>query len=177
LIQITLRKDPTLVHVIDVCALGKKAFDITTSSGVSLRSMLKSRTVTKSWFDARNHVDALKHHLDIEPQNVLDMQQAYVLYRRRRGDIVTRLPGLAHCVSDCCKVDFLKWTRNFGLHLFGNDGHAIFTKRPLDPALIIYAAAHSRYLFDLQDVLAKELGSQDALVKELGYDTWRRKQV
>lgn len=163
LIQMTLRTDPMLVHVIDIWALGKKAFEIATSSGISLRSVLNSRTVTKVWFDGWNFGDALKHQVDIEPHNVLDVQLAYVLCRGQRGNVGTYLPGLAQCVSDCCKLDFLKHTSQLAEDLCGND--AIFTKRPLHPALIIFAAARSRYLFDLQDVLAKELDSQRALAK------------
>jgi len=177
LTQLTLRKDPTLVHVIDIWALGKKAFDIATASGMSLRSVLESRTVTKSWFDGQNHVGVLEHQLDIKPQNVLDMQRAYALSRILWGDFVTSLPGLAQCISDCCSVNFLKFSKHLGQDLCGNDGHTILTKRPLHPALIIYKAAHARFLFDLQDALAKELDCLDALAKEIGDETWRGKVV
>lgn len=144
LIQLVCSKDPTQVHVIDMWVLGKEALDVSTSSGLTLRGILTSDTVTKLWFDPRNDVDALYHQFGTKPGKVLDLQLLYVYSRRYRGEHVLHVPGLGRCVKECCRVEFLSSIKNIGQGLCNSNNYACFKKRPLDPALIVYAAADVR---------------------------------
>jgi exonuclease 3'-5' domain-containing protein 1 len=60
------------VHLVDVTTLGRQAFEVTNSSGRSLRSVLESSDVIKVFFDIRNDSNAMCGLNGIKVQGIQD---------------------------------------------------------------------------------------------------------
>jgi ribonuclease D len=92
--------------------------------------------------------------LGLMPERVFDTELAGRLLGRERV-------GLAPLVES-----------ELGVHLEKGHGSADWSKRPLDPALIRYAALDVEYLIELRDVLANELrGTGKTHIAEQEFDT------
>merc|ERR1719174_796785 len=101
LVQMTCSDDPTLVYVLDIYVLGKRAFSMATPEGTSMKSILENVNIRKVWFDPRNDVDALYHQFGIMPRGIFDLQLAEVADRRNRGLNVHFVQGLHKCLTQC----------------------------------------------------------------------------
>jgi len=157
LIQMTVSDDPTLVYVLDVHVLGRKAFTLTTPNGTSMKRVLEEQSIRKVWFDPRNDVDALYHQFEIMPRGIFDLQLAEVADRRSRGLNVHYVQGLHKCLAQCSQLHdegkvFAERINTLGKSLFepqnGGD-YEVFRRRPLHPVILVYAAHDSRYMLML----------------------------
>ncbi|CAD7955274.1 unnamed protein product [Amoebophrya sp. A25] len=143
----------------------------TKSSGLSLKSLLESEVVTKSWFDCRNDCDALWWQFHISPKHVFDIQVADVLLRKNRGFSVKYVVGLMKAldnIKDLLRPEELRFAQEIavkGKQLFdpsqGGD-YAVFAQRPLASRLLIYSAHDCRHLLRLHENLTEKLSMYDA---------------
>ncbi|CAD7950138.1 unnamed protein product [Amoebophrya sp. A120] len=170
LIQLTLSQSPTIVYVIDVfhltniCVAG-----VCTAKGTSLKTILESEAIEKVWFDPRNDADALYHQFGVYPKNIFDLQLAEVASRRSQGLNVAYVQGLNKVLFHCSALDntqkkFSEHIGALGKNLFepacGGD-YNIFTKRPLDPQILVYSAHDARYMLELRTHLIENIKDKD----------------
>jgi len=166
LVQMTLSDDPTLVYVLDIHVLGKRAFTMMTPDGTCMKGILENEAIRKVWFDPRNDVDALYHQFDILPKGIFDLQLAEVADRRNRGLNVHFVQGLYKCLTQCPALQseqkvFAEKINSLGKSLFEplNGGqYEIFQQRPLNPVILVYAAHDSRYMLLLYEQYLSSIG-------------------
>lgn len=166
LVQMTCSDDPTLVYVLDVYLLGKRAFTMTTPDGTSMKGILEDETVRKAWFDPRNDIDALYHQFGIMPRGIFDLQLAEVADRRKRGLNVHYVQGLHKCLTQCPALQseqkvFADKINSLGKRLFepqNGGSYEIFQQRPLNPVILVYAAHDSRYMLLLYEQYLQCIG-------------------
>lgn len=168
LVQMTCSDDPTLVYVLDIYVLGRRAFVMETVNGTSMKSLLESESVRKVWFDPRNDVDALYHQFGIMPKGIFDVQLAEVADRRNRGLSVNYVQSLYKCLGQCPSLQgeqkvFADKINDLGKKLFepsygGN--YEIFQQRPLNPVIMVYAAHDSRYMLLLYEHYVTQIPNQ-----------------
>jgi len=166
LVQMTCSDDPTLVYVLDVYLLGKRAFTMTTPDGTSMKGILEDETVRKAWFDPRNDIDALYHQFGIMPRGIFDLQLAEVADRRKRGLNVHFVQGLHKCLTQCPALQseqkvFADKINSLGKRLFepqNGGSYEIFQQRPLNPVILVYAAHDSRYMLLLYEQYLQCIG-------------------
>eukprot|EP00419_Tripos_fusus_P022803 CAMPEP_0172713128 /NCGR_PEP_ID=MMETSP1074-20121228/61501_1 /TAXON_ID=2916 /ORGANISM="Ceratium fusus, Strain PA161109" /LENGTH=493 /DNA_ID=CAMNT_0013537157 /DNA_START=59 /DNA_END=1540 /DNA_ORIENTATION=- len=165
LVQMMCSDDPTLVYVLDVHILGRRAFTLTTPQGTCMKGLLEEHSIRKIWFDPRNDVDALYHQFGIIPRGIFDLQLAEVADRRNRGLNVYFVQGLQKCLVQCADLQadqkvFADRINQLGKSLFEptNGGqYEIFQLRPLNPVILVYAAHDSRYLLVLYEHFLQSL--------------------
>ena len=179
LIQVCLRSDPTLVYVIDVHVLGSHGMFLENKHGMSFKSLMESPQFLKIWFDPRNDVDALWHQFGIQPTRVFDLQLAEVSDRRSHGKKARFVYGLNRCLRSCENIRDengnvmppFQYDNGFAGSIdtvakgkfepdHGGD-YKVFQDRPLDPAILVYAAHDVRYMFALFDYYMKRIQKQD----------------
>jgi hypothetical protein len=166
LVQMTCSDDPTLVYVLDIHMLGKRAFTMMTPDGTSMKTILENEAIRKVWFDPRNDVDALYHQFGIMPRGIFDLQLAEVADRRNRGLNVHFVQGLHKCLTQCPALQseqkvFAEKINSLGKSLFEpqNGGtYEIFQQRPLNPVILVYAAHDSRYMLLLYEQYLSTIG-------------------
>jgi len=166
LVQMTLSDDPTLVYVLDIHVLGKRAFTMMTPDGTCMKGILENEAIRKVWFDPRNDVDALYHQFGILPKGIFDLQLAEVADRRNRGLNVHFVQGLYKCLTQCPALQseqkvFAEKINSLGKSLFEplNGGqYEIFQQRPLNPVILVYAAHDSRYMLLLYEQYLSSIG-------------------
>jgi hypothetical protein len=171
LVQMTCSDDPTLVYVLDVYVLGKRAFSMATPEGTSMKSILEDENVRKAWFDPRNDIDALYHQFGIMPRGIFDLQLAEVADRRKRGLNVHFVQGLYKCLTQCQSLKseqkvFAEKINSLGKSLFepqNGGSYEIFQQRPLNPVILVYAAHDSRYMLLLYEQYLQCIGEQWAV--------------
>lgn len=159
LVQMTCSDDPTLVYVLDIHVMQKRAFSMQTPNGTSMKNILENEDIRKVWFDPRNDIDALYHQFGIMPRGIFDLQLAEVADRRNRGLNVHFVQGLYKCLTQCPALQseqkvFAEKINALGKSLFepANGGHyEIFQQRPLNPVILVYAAHDSRYMLLLYE--------------------------
>jgi len=140
------------VLLIDIETMGNKAFN----EG-RLRELLESETLMKLCYDCRADADALHHLHGVTPHNLFDLQIAYCTKRDR--DSLRRDPylkGLGHALQDLslgsAQAQQLEQVKNKGLALFVPEkggSYEVWRQRPLQQALIDYAALDVAYLHDM----------------------------
>mmetsp|Transcript_51102 Transcript_51102/g.118770 ORF Transcript_51102/g.118770 Transcript_51102/m.118770 type:complete len:458 (+) Transcript_51102:549-1922(+) len=168
LVQMTCSDDPSLVYVLDVHVLGKRAFTMQTPQGTSMKGLLEEQAIRKVWFDPRNDVDALYHQFGIMPRGIFDLQLAEVADRRNRGLNVHYVQGLHKCLTQCPELQseqkvFAERINTLGKSLFEpQDGgnYEIFRHRPLNPVILVYAAHDSRYMLVLHEQYVQSIGTR-----------------
>lgn len=84
------------IYLIDIHRLGKTAFSTTNSSATSLKTILKSPTIPKVFFNIRNDSDALFSHFQISVNGIKDLQLMELASRKGTQDLVA---GLAKCIE------------------------------------------------------------------------------
>lgn len=72
-------RSPNSTFLIDICTLGRAAFDEVAGAATSLREILASRTILKVTFDCRNLADALYNVYGVLLENTKDMQCMHML--------------------------------------------------------------------------------------------------
>jgi len=165
LVQMTCSDDPTLVYVLDVHILGRRAFTLTAPQGTCMKGLLEEQSIRKIWFDPRNDVDALYHQFGIIPRGIFDLQLAEVADRRKRGLNVYFVQGLQNCLAQYADLQsdqkvFAERIKQLGKSLYEptNGGHyEVFQVRPLNPVILVYAAHDSRYLLVLYEHFLQSL--------------------
>lgn len=168
LVQMTCSDDPTLVYVLDIHLLGKRAFTMMTPEGTSIKAIFENEAIRKVWFDPRNDVDALYHQFGIMPRGIFDLQLAEVADRRNRGLNVHFVQGLYKCLTQCPAMQseqkvFAEKINTLGKSLFepANGGnYEIFQQRPLNPVILVYAAHDSRYMLLLYEQYLSVIGDR-----------------
>lgn len=85
------------VYLLDITALGEKAFSTETGDCMTLRSVLESSSIPKAFFDVRNDSDALYSHFNISLAGVVDIQLMEIATRRSNLRCVN---GLARCIEN-----------------------------------------------------------------------------
>jgi hypothetical protein len=168
LVQMTCSDDPTLVYVLDIFVLGRRAFTMSTVGGLTMKGLLEDENIRKVWFDPRNDVDALWHQFGIMPRGIFDLQLAEVADRRNRGLNVHYVQGLYKCLTQCPSLQsdqkvFAEKINSLGKSLFepANGGaYEIFQQRPLNPVILVYAAHDSRYMLLLYEQYLSSIGSR-----------------
>jgi len=166
LVQMTCSDDPTLVYVLDIHLLGKRAFTMMTPDGTSMKGILEDVNIRKVWFDPRNDVDALYHQFGIMPRGIFDLQLAEVADRRNRGLNVHFVQGLYKCLTQCPALQneqkvFAQKINDLGKSLFepqNGGNYEIFQQRPLNPVILVYAAHDSRYMLLLYEQYLSSIG-------------------
>jgi ribonuclease D len=119
--------------VVDVIKLGQVP---------ELLAVLRSRAITKIFHDVSFDFRILNHQFGCLPLNVFDTQLAAVLLGKR--DI-----GLGSLLHEY-----------FGVKKESKFQVADWTKRPLMPEMVNYAAKDTKYLIPLKEVLLKELAAK-----------------
>jgi len=165
LVQMTCSDDPTLVYVLDVHRLGRRAFTLMAPQGTCMKGLLEEQSIRKIWFDPRNDVDALYHQFGIIPRGIFDLQLAEVADRRKRGLNVYFVQGLQNCLAQYADLQsdqkvFAERIKQLGKSLYEptNGGHyEVFQVRPLNPVILVYAAHDSRYLLVLYEHFLQSL--------------------
>ena len=154
LMQLASRTGPVLL--VDIITLGKAAFE----EG-KVKELLESKSMLKLCYDGRADSDATFHQFGVHPANLYDIQVAYCTKRdqtslRGRDRFVK---GLKSAIEDCPGLSYetrrnLEKTKTTGVDLFApeNGGsYDVWKNRPLDAALISYAAADVRFLHMMYD--------------------------
>eukprot|EP00398_MALV-I-01_sp_L67-1_P000592 gene592-88_t len=184
LIQACLRSDPTLVYLIDVHVLGRQGMQLETKSGLSFQKILTEADFLKLFFDPRNDVDALWHQFGIKPTHVFDLQIAELAERRSRGLQTRYVYGLFRCLKMLegnpfdYDHDFARQIDAVAKSLFEPDcggDYKIFQDRPLNPAILVYAAHDVRYMFGLFDYFMERLRKMDKEEEQKAKDQPNRK--
>lgn len=150
--------------LLDVWALGEKAFNTSTPSGTNLRSILESEDIPKVFFDVRNDADALFAHFGISLQDVWDIQLMEVAARRFSKQY---LAGLGKCIERDAQltdaaIEIWKATKEKGLSLFAPErggSYEIFNTRPLPEDIVQYCAQDVVHLPLLWKTYKKSLSS------------------
>lgn len=181
LVQLSCSADQTLVYVLDVHLLGKKAFSMKTRNGTCLKGLLEDPNLKKVWFDPRNDVDALYYQFAISPRGVFDLQLAEVADRRNRGFNVNFVQGLHKLLCQCPQLTeeqktFAGRINDMGKNLFepNNGGsYEVFQQRPLHPIILVYAAHDARYLLTLHEQFYNALASTPWMVRVQAASDWR----
>jgi len=145
------------VFLIDVFALGEKAFNTPNQAGRTLRTVLESASMPKVFFDVRNDADALFAHYKIQLQAVHDIQLMEFATRNWSKE---RVVGLAHCIQKDAHLSpeaKAVWKANkkrisalFASELGGS--YEVFNVRPLPQDTFDYCTQDVRYLHDLWSV-------------------------
>lgn len=168
LVQMTCSDDPTLVYVLDIHLLEKRAFTMATPNGTSMQGILEDEKTLKVWFDPRNDIDALYHQFGIMPRGIFDLQLAEVADRRKRGLNVHFVQGLYKCLTQCPALQaeqkvFAQKINDLGKSLFepqNGGNYEIFQQRPLNPVILVYAAHDSRYMLLLYEQYLSTIGER-----------------
>ena len=138
--------------LIDIHVLSEKAFLTPNESGMTLKSLLESDSITKVFFDVRNDADALYAHFGIRLQGVHDLQLMEVASRRRSDKAM--VSGLAKCIENHLglnseAIEAFKSNKQRGLSLFAPEhggSYKIFNARPLCQEIIDYCTQDVTYL-------------------------------
>lgn len=165
------------VYLIDVFVLDQLAFDTTSQSGTTLRSILESAIIPKVFFDVRNDADALYALFNIKLRCVHDIQLLEVATRSPPND---RVFGLQRCIANDAQLSAKarkRWnaTKERGKALFvpGKGGsYEIFNIRPLQDTIINYCAGDVVHLPRLYQVYSQKIDT--SLLKRVQEETRRR---
>lgn len=142
ILQILVAPSPQ-VYLVDVYQLQRDAFETPGSGGQTLKSIFKSGTIPKVFFDVRRDSDALFAHYGVDLNCVIDVQLLEYATRDWRGDY---LNGLARCIKEDARLTRSETERctdvkEAGRSLFApeEDGsYEVFLERPLSTRLIRY---------------------------------------
>ena len=168
-LSITSRDGP--VYLIDVKALGKRAFE------GALRELLESKSITKLVFDSRNDADALWHIYGVKLQGVVDVQLLHTLHTadanapsrasfndkfKYNASTVRHLTGLKSCIDlylGKSHQELTKIKESVGKEMTRDKD--VWGERPLRTDLQKYCAIDTTLLFPLYDILkeGKDMGS------------------
>ncbi|KZL80138.1 3 -5 exonuclease [Colletotrichum incanum] len=139
-------------YLIDVCALGHKAFSTPgKKSSWTLKDVLESLEIIKVFFDVRNDSDALFAHFGISLDGVQDIQ---LMEFASRVAHKSYLCGLAKCIdrdSPLTPEERRTWSvvKEMGRKLFDpacGGGYAVFNKRPLPREILQYCIQDVQHL-------------------------------
>lgn len=153
------------VWIVDVHTMGEKAFD-----DGRLRELLESRSVMKIGYDGRADSDALFHLHKTRMTNMYDLQITSCVRQdaeeRRRDrfvhglgkatDVYLRTTGERAPIGEAAKKK--------GRALFSPDmggSYDVWKKRPLDPALMEYAAGDVKILHNMKAAWLKYSSESD----------------
>ena len=169
IMQILVPPSPT-VHLIDVHALQREAFETPGPGGETLRSLLESTQHPKVFFDLRRDSDALYSHFGIKLHCVVDLQLVEFATRPMRGRF---LKGLATCIAEQTgRLGYSQsreWqsVKKAGKRLFDPEQggtYEVFLERPLPTAIRDYCVQDvvvmPKLLFIYATKLKPHLGSQ-----------------
>ena len=90
-------------HIVDVTALGSEAFVSAGADGRTLKSILESDTIIKTFFDIRNDSHALFSLYGVRVAGIEDLQLMELASRQSSKRLVH---SLAKCVENDDKIDF-----------------------------------------------------------------------
>lgn len=149
------------VFLFDIAVLGQDAFD---KGG--LRAVLESEQICKVIFDGRADADALYHQFHVQIRHAFDLQVQHALRFSNSNDRYVK--GLKKCLSDANVVPLMERERlealkEEGLRLFAPEKggrYEVWMERPLNQALVDYAAADVKYLLSMKAIWH---ASQDVL--------------
>ena len=121
------------------------AFSTTNSTGISLKTVLESRSIPKVFFDIRNDSASIHSHHHISVNGIVDVQLLELATRTHSQEY---LPGLATCIERDSTVSYatkLDWRRikDHGSRLYDPmkvGRYEIFNERPIKSELILYCA-------------------------------------
>ena len=145
-----------LTRLIDVFTLGKAAFDTTTDTNKTLKSIFEDPNIPKGFWDVRNDADALWAHYKVGLKGVIDIQ---LLENASRTDSKEYLRGLDICVQQDLKlgvVELSRWTRTKQdvKRLMSSN---IFSVRPMNPKTVKYCANDVAHLPKLHEVYKRRI--------------------
>ena len=131
------------VYLVDVHTLQRLAFETSSASDMTLKTILESGDVPKVFFDIRNDSDALYSHFQVDVHGVVDLQLLEFATRRVHGRF---LKGLSKCISETVDLGWeesrkFQRVKDAGLQLFAPEmggAYEVFNERPLPQALIDY---------------------------------------
>jgi exonuclease 3'-5' domain-containing protein 1 len=139
------------VYLVDVACMGAAAFD----EG-RLGELLGAKHPLKLVFDCRGDADALHHQFGVRMRGVFDVQVAFCLKKDvdHGGKRGAYLMGLRKALKECPGLDDearheLDAVKSAGASLFAPElggSYDAWTKRPMHPDLVKYAAADVTYL-------------------------------
>ncbi|KAL3418093.1 hypothetical protein PVAG01_09808 [Phlyctema vagabunda] len=141
-------------YLLDIVTLGQAAFDATSATGVSIRSILEDPRIPMGIFDCRNDSSGLFANHGIRMQNVVDLQILFLAASGPRSRQREFLPPLHEAINmiPITNGERRAWheRRKKGklFCLAGGDGgqwHR-FLDRPLHPVLEAYAAGDTHYM-------------------------------
>ncbi|KAL9035844.1 MAG: hypothetical protein Q9214_006406, partial [Letrouitia sp. 1 TL-2023] len=150
------------VYLIDVFVLQQAAFDTTSRSGTTLRSVLESALIPKVFFDVRNDSDALYALFNIKLRGVHDIQLLEVATRSPPND---RLFGLQRCIINDAQLSAQaqkRWeaTKERGKALFSPEcgaSYEVFKIRPIPDNIINYCAGDVVHLPSLWKMYSQKI--------------------
>lgn len=164
IMQILVPPTP-LVFLIDVIALGEKAFTTTEKGGRSLRNVLENKRIGKVFFNVRMDSDALFAHSGVKLKGVIDVQ---LLEFTTRAKPYKKLNGLRRCIEwegergdlPLYSKEILK-KKEEGAKLFKAEeggSYDVFLERPLPQAIIDYCEVDVLMLPGLLQLYASRTG-------------------
>ncbi|KAK3381915.1 ribonuclease H-like domain-containing protein [Podospora didyma] len=146
--------------IIDVNKLQAATFTTAAEDGTTLKTILKSPTITKIFFDVRNDSDALHHHFGVRLAGIEDVQLM---------EVATRFPNQRHQVKGLAKSielfapisddEKMKWKaiKKKGKKMFvpaKGGSFEVFNERPLSKAVAKYCINDVRFLPQLRNYLS-----------------------
>ncbi|TQV90187.1 Ribonuclease H-like protein [Cordyceps javanica] len=155
----------SITYLVDVQTLGQSAFSTKNREEYSLKCILEFPGIPKVFFDVRNDSDALFHLYGISLGGVQDLQLMELAANVSGSIPAERVSGLARCVkrdlpvANEAKTEWLQ-CKEEGTQLFdpSKDGsYEIFTKRPLDPRIVVYSSQDVAILPALWDIYAAKV--------------------
>jgi exonuclease 3'-5' domain-containing protein 1 len=149
----------------DVKKLGADLFE----EGLGLKGLIESESVLKICYDCRADSDALYHQFGVSLNNVWDLQVWYQAYQREKGTYVRprhpKVPyvrGMVYVGKQLLPREVAKELKLDETGPHKTDDYA-WTKRPMKPALLDYAAAD---IFAILELRAFATDSSRALSKQ-----------
>ncbi|RYP03560.1 hypothetical protein DL764_005061 [Monosporascus ibericus] len=139
-------------YLVDIRALGARAFSVPGAGGCTLKQMLESASIPKVFFDVRNDSDALYAHYGIDLSGVQDLQ-LMELATRTSADR-RRVNGLSKCIerdAPLAAAERLAWeaAKKKGVRLFAPEhggSYRVFDERPLSEDIRLYCVQDVRFL-------------------------------
>lgn len=148
--------------LIDIHALGHKAFETSDKLDRSLRIILESEIIPKVFFDVRNDSDALFSHFKIRLAGVIDLQVMEYATRTFQKKFVS---GLSKCVERDLPLSYsqirqCQHVKEEGLKMFAPErggSYEIFNERPLSKAIVMYCVQDVQWLPELYKQYKRKL--------------------
>jgi len=169
-------RDSDTVWLIDITTLKNVAFDSEDGDGRSLRGILENPMIRKYFYEVRNDSDALYNLHQVSLAGIYDLQLLELAarlsnspFQKKRSDGFVN--GLKRSIQGYLPHPSREWAqaKEAGRKLFAPElggRYEVFEDRPLDPRLMAYCAQDVALLFQLEDVLKRQLGDQKALMWE-----------